>query len=156
MNIQQSLAIDLRALFSGQPWFGDSMHDILDGLSWQQANAQPLTDGRSIHRLVLHVIAWHEFTLDALAGKPFPEIEWGGPIDFPPVPDDEIGWQNTLARLAETQIQLLDFYENRLDGRLLRRRVAGRKYDFRFLLSGLIQHDVYHFGQIGFLKRAVE
>jgi len=29
---------------------------------------------------------------------------------------------------------------------------ANREYNYRFLLNGLMQHNIYHLGQIAFLK----
>jgi uncharacterized damage-inducible protein DinB len=31
-------------------------------------------------------------------------------------------------------------------------QVQGKSYNYRFLLNGLIQHNIYHIGQIAFLK----
>ena len=33
--------------------------------------------------------------------------------------------------------------------------VPGRQYDFYFLFHGIVQHSLYHGGQIAMLKRAV-
>jgi len=33
--------------------------------------------------------------------------------------------------------------------------VAKRKYDVRYLLYGLMQHDVYHLGQIAYVKKMI-
>ncbi len=31
--------------------------------------------------------------------------------------------------------------------------VPGRNHNFRFLIEGMIQHDIYHLGQIGLMAK---
>jgi uncharacterized damage-inducible protein DinB len=37
----------------------------------------------------------------------------------------------------------------------LREIVPGKKYDFQFMLPGVVQHELYHAGQIAVLKKAI-
>jgi len=39
------------------------------------------------------------------------------------------------------------------DDEFLKEMVDYRKYDFRFLLNGLMQHNIYHLGQVAYLKK---
>ena len=39
------------------------------------------------------------------------------------------------------------------DDEFLKEIVDYRKYNFRFLLNGLIQHNIYHIGQIAYIKK---
>ena len=41
-----------------------------------------------------------------------------------------------------------------LPDRRLSERVPGKKYDIRFMLEGVAQHELYHAGQIAILKKA--
>ena len=36
----------------------------------------------------------------------------------------------------------------------LRDQVPGKDYDFYFMLHGVVQHELYHAGQIAILKKA--
>ena len=38
------------------------------------------------------------------------------------------------------------------DDALLSQKLPNRDYNYRFLLNGLMQHNIYHLGQIAFLK----
>lgn len=57
-------------------------------------------------------------------------------------------------------MQVLDDEHHRLivalerpDDSLLTKEVAGRKYNFRYLLHHIVHHDIYHLGQITLLKK---
>jgi hypothetical protein len=42
------------------------------------------------------------------------------------------------------------------DDSFLDEPVEYRKYDFRFLLNGLIQHNLYHTGQIAYVNKLLD
>jgi uncharacterized damage-inducible protein DinB len=61
-------------------------------------------------------------------------------------------WKQGLIRLQETQNEIINLLENQEES-LLEKVVDERKYNFRKLLHGLIQHDIYHLGQIAYIKK---
>ena len=74
--------------------------------------------------------------------------------DWPPVGDiSEHGWKNALNRLKLNHVALEEVTA-RLDEARLREVVPGTPYNVYFLLHGVIQHDLYHAGQIALLKKA--
>ncbi len=74
--------------------------------------------------------------------------------DWPKIPEQsERGWRRILEKsdsAIEQLLQVIDhFSENRLS-----ETVPGRDYSFYFLLHGIVQHHLYHAGQIALLKKA--
>ncbi len=63
-------------------------------------------------------------------------------------------WPQGLIRLQETQNELIGLLEKQEEG-LLEKTVDERKYNFQELLHGLIQHDIYHLGQIAYIKKII-
>lgn len=63
-------------------------------------------------------------------------------------------WEETVAHLRESQQALLEavriFPEERF-GELVPSKT--QKYTYYTLLHGIIQHDIYHLGQIAILKK---
>jgi len=47
---------------------------------------------------------------------------------------------------------LVTLMDNLTDA-LLGKQVADREYNYRFLLNGIVQHDIYHLGQIAYVKK---
>ncbi|MDB5204952.1 MAG: DinB family protein [Flavisolibacter sp.] len=107
----------------------------------------------SILELVWHMVTWREFIIDRL--KPaktaayFEENDWRE-LDH----TDKTLWPTGLQKLQETQEQLLYLFQNTEDA-ILNQPVKERSYDFRKLLHGLIQHDIYRLGQIAYINKFI-
>jgi hypothetical protein len=90
----------------------------------------------------------------ALEGQPMPS---GLPHeqDWPPMQKtDQTAWEAILKSL-EQEIKLLIECAASFPEMDLSMVVPGRKYDYYFLLHGIIQHTIYHAGQISLLKSAL-
>jgi uncharacterized damage-inducible protein DinB len=143
----------LRATFEGEPWHGPSVKSTLKEITASQASDRPLSACHTIHELISHMTAWRTFTSEKLSGQGEYDIttseqDWPATVN-----DSEDAWQQTLLKLENSQQQLLAALSKATDDKL-RETVLGRKYDFYFLLHGIIQHDLYHLGQIAMLKKA--
>jgi uncharacterized damage-inducible protein DinB len=142
---------ELKNIHDGDAWHGPSLKENLLGVSTAQAAAKPIANAHSIWELVLHIAAWEEVFLRRLEGQPVVEPEEG---DFPPVNESsEAAWQRTLQWMDDVHEKLLArisaLTEDRLD-----EVVIGKDYTIRYLLHGIVRHQVYHSGQIALLKKA--
>lgn len=57
------------------------------------------------------------------------------------------GWENLKAEFYQSQKELIELIEVENDDFLEKEYSSG--YSFKYLLEGLIHHDLYHLGQIG-------
>ena len=57
-----------------------------------------------------------------------------------------------MAQFKVTHDLIIDLLDTKGD-KFLSEDVDYREYNFRFLLHGIIQHDIYHIGQIAYLKK---
>ncbi|MGZ5285714.1 MAG: hypothetical protein ACXWB9_00950, partial [Flavisolibacter sp.] len=64
-------------------------------------------------------------------------------------------WQKGLHEFESLQNELAGLVEKFPEAKLSQ-TVRGRTYDFRHLLNGIVQHDIYHIGQIAYLKKILE
>jgi uncharacterized damage-inducible protein DinB len=127
-------------------------------VSHEQAAAKKVANGHSIWELVLHIAAWKNEVRRRLSGAPAAEPQEG---DWPqPGETTAERWQAALEHL-ETSHRLLvsavrDFPEPNLyiPSNDQRDREQGTGVTYYELLHGLVQHDVYHAGQIALLKKA--
>ncbi|TAE55967.1 MAG: DinB family protein [Bacteroidetes bacterium] len=139
----------------GEPWYGTSLFDLLEGVSADDAAAHPLPGRHSIWELVLHITAWRKFVIEKLRGNEAFDLRYDTPEEWPAVGDTSAeSWDEALGSLSDSQLQLeaelAGFQEARLT-----EPVGGREYDLGYLLYGILQHDVYHAGQVALLKRVV-
>jgi hypothetical protein len=122
------------------------------GISAAQASARPLNPGHTIWELVIHIELWAGIAEQAIHGTPMPRL-YGTEKDWPDADGGESEWQAAVARMFETAERFARSIEQFADARL-GDAVPGRDYNFYHLFHGVVQHSIYHCGQIAMLKRA--
>jgi uncharacterized damage-inducible protein DinB len=145
-----------RRSFDGQAWHGPSVLATLKDVTAAQAAARPIPSAHSIWELVLHIGAWERACRRRLMGDP---AQLTDQEDWPVVTDtSDEAWQSIQHELSEIHQQLLDSVaavdESRLDQPIIADSAA--EYSSVYVtLHGVIQHDLYHAGQIAILKKAM-
>lgn len=147
-SLRQQLIFQLQNHFDGSPWYGESLMASLQQIP--ETTAVRKREGRSILRLLRHMLAWRNYVLQKLLGNDDFEIEFRGPADWPD--DENMNWPEAMAALQENQTALLDALEQFPESKLPE-TVPGRAYSYAFMAEGLTQHDIYHLGQINLLAK---
>lgn len=137
------------AYYDGECWIGVNFIQAIDGLSAEQAGVRKGEGFNSIWQLVNHIIYWRETVM----------IRMNGTIGNPPMTDfyqpptsTETKWKETLQHFKQVNDSLVkaiqDFPSDQLDN-------PSPKNDQSYyqLLTGCLQHDAYHLGQIGTLRK---
>ena len=142
----------LKRAFEGEAWHGPSVLEILNGVTASQAIARPLRGAHNIWDLVLHIAAWEDACRRRLEGD---RAELSDSEDWRvPTVTNEAAWEQVKALLVEGHRRLRAAIaatdESRLDEPIL----PGMPSVYA-TLHGVIQHDLYHAGQIAILKRAL-
>lgn len=141
----------LRRAFYGEAWHGPSVMELLKDVAAAQAAAHPVAGAHSIWEIVHHITAWKGAVVRRLQGE---AVELKGEQDWPPVKDaSQASWQKSLAALEQAH-QLLEKMVAALNDERLAGPVPNRDHNVYFMLHGVIQHDLYHAGQIAVLKKA--
>lgn len=148
------IADQLRRAFEGKAWHGPALKELLADLTPQRTEARPIPSAHSIWELVLHIETWTQVALQATTGVAMPKIV-GTEKDWPPVTDTSAAaWATASGNMFRSGEQLARAIEQFSDARL-NETVPGRQYDFYYLFHGVVQHSLYHAGQIALLKRAM-
>jgi uncharacterized damage-inducible protein DinB len=151
MREVKAIADQLKRAYEGQAWHGPSIKEILADVTAEQAARHPAAGAHSIWEIVLHIAAWEGAVRSRLEGDYVLEPAEG---DWPAVSDTgEESWRDTLAKLESNHMKLREAI-TRLDGARLFEPLAEGKPSAYFTLHGVIQHDLYHAGQIALLKKA--
>ena len=120
-------------------------------MSAAEAHARPIPEAHIIAEIVLHLAYWKAAVRERMAGAlvlPSHDDQW------PAVRDGgEAAWREALSLLETRHQELMDALAQ-LNDEQLRNPVAGKGYDVYVLLHGVLQHELYHTGQIALLKRA--
>lgn len=148
------IAYALGSAIDGDAWYGDSLRKILDKVTAKEAKSRPIANAHSIWELVIHVQAWVKFCLGAVQGTPI--SAWSTmpkEQDWPLAGDtSDQAWQQAVNSFFSTHLKLVEALRTLSDDRL-ESIVPGRTYNFYHLFQGMIQHAVYHGGQIALLKK---
>ena len=138
-------------MYDGNPWYGNSICQIIEPITPAKAYWQPTPGAHTIAQIVSHMIYWRQALIKRL----------GGDLDYKPSMKSEdnwksheqlkkLGWKSLLKSLEESQSQLLTLLSNQKDN-LLKKKYSD-KATFQELINGILQHDLYHTGQIAYLN----
>lgn len=150
MTETERIRDQLERAFSGDAWYGDSFLEILESVTAEKALARPFSNALNIWELVLHLTFTEEIMRRRIEGE---EAKISGAEDFPQILESgEAAWENAIRELKDSHEKLVETIENLADARL-DETVKGSEHSKYFLIHGLIQHLVYHAGQIALIKK---
>jgi uncharacterized damage-inducible protein DinB len=147
------LADQIRRAFEGNAWHGDSLLELLAGVNAATAAAKPIKDAHSIWELLLHIAAWDDAVRRRTGGI---AVTVTDEENFPAVNDvSEAAWRQAVESVKQTHNELIKAVAAFPDSRL-QEQVPGKTqnyYNFYYMFSGIVQHELYHAGQIALLKK---
>ena len=144
----------LQRVWDGQPFHGPAVGTLLAGVSARAAFARPLKGTHTIAEIARHIGTWEDVVRRRLAGEVIDqvpdEVDWPHPGDGTPASWDAIR-RELDERHARLESAVAALPESRLG-----EPVGARDYDVQYMLHGILQHTLYHAGQIALLKKAAE
>jgi len=153
MTQAAGLADQIRRAFAGDAWHGDSVLELLANVDAAQAAMRPVKNAHTIWELVLHIAAWDDAVLRRTSGKP---VTLTDEENFPPVKDTSEGaWRKAVAQMKDKHDALIKGVTAFSDTDLTKQvpGKSGDHYNFYYMFSGIVQHELYHAGQIALLKK---
>jgi uncharacterized damage-inducible protein DinB len=137
----------LREIQDGSLWFDQYFKDKIENLSDADALARPLSQVHSVAEHVSHMLEWRKECLlrfkDIKTDLMNSADDWKDNIEL-----TKIGWANLKNAFYESTVTLIHALENQ-DDTYLETKFQDTDYNFHYLIEGIIQHDLYHLGQIG-------
>jgi len=145
MNHTQRIADSYRAATLKGAWYGPTLAELLVQISPELATTPPVPGAHSISALLQHLLLWNERIRNTSDSHPLPrwqaEQEWAEP----PIP-----WNELVARWNQSRDQLEEKIRN-FPVEDLPKQVPGRNYPYETMLGGIVQHAIYHSGQIAMI-----
>jgi uncharacterized damage-inducible protein DinB len=151
MNEMERISDQLRRAHEGDAWHGPALRELLADVSAERAARRPLAAAHSIWEIVLHVGVWESVVRRRLRGEVIQDLP--AEQDWPPVTDtSEAAWAKAREDLESGHDELQQGMARLTDGQLVQ-TVLGQNYTVYVMLHGVIQHALYHAGQIALLKK---
>lgn len=135
----------LKETFNGTAWHGPSVMKVIRNVDADTAfkKVEPI---HTIAELVAHMTAWRNFAIKRLLGQQ--DYDVMEKDDFPIFRQaDQATWAEVVTGLEDSQEVLIETLFKCEDQKLLE-IVDNKAYNYYTLIHGIIQHDIYHAGQI--------
>jgi uncharacterized damage-inducible protein DinB len=151
----QSIIRNLQNVNSGQPWYGRPLYEILEEIDPSTVYTKPNPNSHSLIELLYHMITWSEFTLKRIEGDKEHDMAASEKMDWREIDPAVHDWEKGVKEFKRVHKDIIAGLETKED-EFLKEMVDYRQYNFRFLLNGLIQHNIYHIGQVAYVKKLLE
>ena len=137
----------LNELQDGSLWFDQCLKEKLEPIAAGDAFTRPLPSVHSVAEHVSHMLEWRKECILRYNGGKTELME--SPADWK---DNaalrELGWVQLKQALYESTRDVIDLIRQQ-DDVYLETRFRNTDYNFKYLMEGIIHHDLYHLGQIG-------
>ena len=151
MSEMERIGDQLKRAFEGPAWHGPAVLEVLDGVTVARAAARPIPSAHGIWEITLHMATWKRVVKQRLLGK---QVEVTDEEDWPRVADTGgTAWAAAVEALKAEHRDLMRVVAEAPESRLAEPLVPGGNTGY-VQLHGVVQHDLYHAGQIAVLKRA--
>jgi len=141
-------------LYNGKPWYGDPLTRLLENISEEAAFKSLYPGKHTIAQILWHMIYWRLSLIKRLEPDPDFKASMQSPDNWRT--NDQLkamGWSGLKSEFDKSQKALLRLLKKQSDGLLKKEFKKGAT--FNTLIEGIVQHDLYHTGQIGLLKNLV-
>jgi hypothetical protein len=147
------IADQLERALDGDAWHGAPLLAMLRPIDAAGAARRPIAGAHTTWELVEHIRLWLDTARRRLGGE---AVDWVAGEDWPPMPGAATpeAWASAVHALERSARDLVAAVRA-LDDAALARPVAGQSYDAYVLLHGVVQHSLYHAGQIAIVQRAI-
>src|SRR5262245_30180991 len=153
MTSVERLVEQLNATYRGPSWHGPTLVELLGDVTADEARARPLPNSHSIWEIVLHSAAWKTAVRKRVDGE---AVRLDGLEDWPPVSgDSERAWRDGLADLDAAHVALEARVRQLGEEELDSPSPTDKAVSMYATLHGVIQHDIYHAGQIALMKKVL-
>ena len=138
----QKIADSYQAVTIKGAWYGPTVAELLAKIPPELATTPPVPGAHSISELLQHLLLWNERIRNTSESHPMPrwdaEKEWAEPA---------IPWKELVARWNQSR-DLLEERIRKFPAADLTKQVPGRDYPYETMFHGILQHAIYHSGQI--------
>jgi uncharacterized damage-inducible protein DinB len=159
MDKSAKLQTQLETILYGKAWYGQPIYTIIESVSFEAAYEKPAGASHTIAAILLHMLAWTEEVTARMQGKAAGEPPRG---DWPDAgTPHELKWQQLISffKLANVELtQLVSAFDDEkwtAPTNDERGSYSGYGLTYEAMITGLMQHQVYHAGQISLLNKMI-
>ncbi len=154
-SIINRFTMRMQAVAQGDAWYGMNAKEALDKIPAEIATKR-FHGQHNIAEILKHMIQWKRFCYEKAVGNVDFDIYGSSEHDWETMDSITIKeWSGLKAKYFTINEDLIDAILN-MEKEWLDQSVPGRKYTYSFLYNGIIEHDIYHLGQIIFIYKMTQ
>lgn len=144
-----------KEVYNGNPWYGETIASKLNGIANDLAFVRPMEDVHSIAEVVAHMTYWRKSLIgrlnkdESFNASVESEDNWRDPSLL-----RQEGWDKVRADFEASQEAVVEAL-SRQPATILETEYS-EGYTFEYLIQGVIDHDIYHLGQIGLIRKIIK
>ena len=138
MNKCEGIAAAYRAVTVKGAWYGPTIGEMLAEITPEMAVKKPAGASHTIAELLQHLLLWMP--------KWEAEKEWA---------EAAIPWKELLQQWNRSR-DLLEERMRNFPEADLGKQTPGRTYPYEYVLNGIVQHTIWHGGQIAMVRSMVK
>jgi len=150
----ENIIRQLEEVQNGKLWIGSNFDSKLSQVDEKSVFLRPLESLHSVAEIISHLTLWRKETiLKIKTGKGSKtddcEENW--------LSNDKLkilGWDKIKSEYDNTLSELIDLLKSK-DDEFLNEHYYDTdfkdNYDYRFVINGMLHHDIYHLGQLGII-----
>ena len=148
----ERISEQLSRSFYKEAWHGPALLEVLNGVTAKQAARRPIVNAHSIWELVLHSTTWIKAVDKTILEMKYTQVT--DKANWPAISDkSESSWNKALSSLKKSH-KKLEKHVLGLKNSALEKKAINTSSTISRLLYGVIQHSIYHAGQIAILKKS--
>jgi uncharacterized damage-inducible protein DinB len=147
-----SIISRIETVNTAQPWFGRAIYKLLVEVDPKKAFDKPGGSEHSMVELLYHMNAWADFTLKRLQKDEAHDMSYFEELDWRKIDLKKHSWKSAVTEFKSIHKKIIAILKKK-DDTFLKEIVDYRKYNYRFLLNGFIEHNIYHIGQIAYINK---
>lgn len=144
----------LEEVRNGKLWIGSNFDDKLNQVNENSVFLRPIENLHSVAEIISHLTFWRQETiLKIRTGKGSKtdacDENW---LDNDKL--EALGWDYIISEYDRTLSELIDLLKSKDDGflnELYYDTDFKNDYEYRFVIDGMLHHDIYHLGQLGII-----
>ncbi|MEM6841784.1 MAG: DinB family protein [Bacteroidota bacterium] len=150
----ESIILQLKNIQEGKNWMGANFDKKLVSISEEEAFVRPIPNLHSVAEIISHLTVWRKETIlkiETGTGKLTDDSEenW-----LPNYKLKEIGWDKIKSEYRNSLLQMIKLLQTKDDSFLNEHYYDTDfkgDYPYRFVIHGMLHHDIYHLGQLGII-----
>lgn len=150
----ENIILQLEAVQNGKLWIGSTFDSKLNQVDENSVFLRPIENLHSVAEIISHLTLWRQETILKIRtgkGSKTDDCE-GNWLDNNKL--KTVGWDNILSEYDRTLSELIDLLKSKDDeflSELYYDTDFKGDYEYRFVINGMLHHDIYHLGQLGII-----